>query len=390
MTFVLKYLRQVFGIYLLLFVFLVPFAHQIGDFQRKITHFLFGDAIRWISHSIFEKNSRPDFSSDSYSLGFLLLLLLFFSILLAGIIQNKGQKAAIFIGWIEEIIRFYLILVLFVYGLDKVLLMQFPVPAANIAYSNFGQLDRDILYWSVIGLSSKYQFILGITEIIGGLLLAFNRTKVVGLLLSLAIFIQVLIINIGFDISVKIFSIHLIIMVLFLLRNQLKTLFEFFVLGRSTKLVVNSQLPIFRNSIYQFSILIIVALLSSGSYWFREENRPDLQNKIGAYEVIEDSTIGNNQEFKRVFIHPEGFLIFQNSKEKMIDFYLHPTKNATEFEMEDYQKQRKLIRWKQTRSENFYELEIPSEARIIKLKKSPWKTLPAFQDDFHWFVESVN
>jgi len=79
-----------------------------------------------------------------------------------------------------------------------------------------------------MGFSPAFGIFTGLLEVIAGLLLIPRRTQTMGALMTLGIMIHVFIMNLCFDIPVKIFSFHLALMGLVLLlsyRNKLKQAF---------------------------------------------------------------------------------------------------------------------------------------------------------------------
>jgi len=73
-----------------------------------------------------------------------------------------------------------------------------------------------------------YESFTGCAEVLGGILLIFPRTTMFGALVCLAGAIQVFVLNMTYDVPVKLFSFHLILMVLFLLAPELRRLTSFF------------------------------------------------------------------------------------------------------------------------------------------------------------------
>lgn len=179
----------------------------MGDFTQFILEYFFS-----------KKKCRIDYSSDSYSMLGLIIILLLTSIIFSFLINKKWFKHFLLI--IEYICVIYISVILIKYGIDKILKAQFPEPEPNILFTRFGNLDKDILFWSTIGTSKIYNIITGSIELFSGALLLFKRTRFLGLLLAIISFTQILIINISFDISVKFFSLILLLMSLFLVRKS--------------------------------------------------------------------------------------------------------------------------------------------------------------------------
>jgi hypothetical protein len=71
-------------------------------------------------------------------------------------------------------------------------------------------------------------------EIITGLLLLNRKTITLGILMGIAVFTNVMVLNLSYDIPVKLFSMHLVIYCFYLLANDGKRLLDFFVFNRPT------------------------------------------------------------------------------------------------------------------------------------------------------------
>jgi len=71
-------------------------------------------------------------------------------------------------------------------------------------------------------------------ETIAGLLLLYRRTVTLGLFMGTGIFLNVMMINLCYDVPVKIFSAHLLLYCLFLLAHESRRVIDFFVFNKST------------------------------------------------------------------------------------------------------------------------------------------------------------
>ena len=112
--------------------------------------------------------------------------------------------------WIQVIIRYYLAYQLMHYGFNKVFKWQFFLPEPNIVYSQIGWVSRELLYWSAIGSSYWFTVIAGGLEVLAGACLLFRKSLRIGLVLSLILLSNVVLINFTFNISVKLFSLFLL------------------------------------------------------------------------------------------------------------------------------------------------------------------------------------
>ncbi len=88
------------------------------------------------------------------------------------------------------------------------------------------------LLWVFMGMSRLYSFFGGIGEMVGGLLLVVPRFTTLGALISGAMMTNVLLLNLAYDVPRKIYSIHLVLMCVFLLLPDLRRIVDFFLLNR--------------------------------------------------------------------------------------------------------------------------------------------------------------
>ena len=93
-----------------------------------------------------------------------------------------------------------------------------------------------------MGSAPAYQIFTGCAEVAGGLLLIVPRTATFGALISLAAMIQVFMLNMTYDVPVKLFAFHLILLCCFLLAPDVPRLVRFLLLHRTTSLSTEAQL----------------------------------------------------------------------------------------------------------------------------------------------------
>src|ERR1039457_5649910 len=87
--------------------------------------------------------------------------------------------------------------------------------------------------WSSVGLAPAYETFAGCAEVLAGILLIIPGTTMLGAMGCLADSIQIFTLNMTYDVPVKLFSFHLILMCLFLLAPELRRLADFLVLNRA-------------------------------------------------------------------------------------------------------------------------------------------------------------
>jgi len=168
--------------------------------------------------------------------------LLIFAALATGIwsvLDCKRENYVTPYKWFRLSIRFALASQLLVYGMAKVIPLQMPFPYLTTLLEPFHDFSPMGVLWSSIGASPAYEIFVGCAELLGGILLIFPRTTVLGALVCLADMTQVFMLNMTYDVPVKLFSLHLLLMALFLLAPEFQRLADFFfrdrVVGRSTQ-----------------------------------------------------------------------------------------------------------------------------------------------------------
>ncbi|MES2006202.1 MAG: hypothetical protein V4450_16915 [Bacteroidota bacterium] len=135
--------------------------------------------------------------------------------------------------WLRTFLRYFLILNCMVYGISKLYALQMPFPNQSQLATPLGDFLPMRLSWMFIGYSTPYQVFSGAMEVLAGLLLLNRKTITLGLFVGASVFINVMVLNLCYDIPVKIFSIHLVIYCFYLLANDAKRLVDLLVWNRS-------------------------------------------------------------------------------------------------------------------------------------------------------------
>lgn len=135
--------------------------------------------------------------------------------------------------WFRLSMRFCLAGQMMAYGMDKAVPLQMPFPFLTRLLERYGEFSPMGVLWSSIGASPAYQIFAGCAELLGGVLLIFPRTTTLGALVCLADLTQVFMLNMTYDVPVKLLSLHLILLSLVVLAPDLKRLAELFFLNRA-------------------------------------------------------------------------------------------------------------------------------------------------------------
>lgn len=136
---------------------------------------------------------------------------------------------------LRVVVRYYLAFTMFNYGFSKVFHEQMPGPGEYRLSERYGDSSPMGLLWTFMGYSAGYSFFAGAAEVVGGALVLFRRTTTLGALVIAAIMLNIELLNLNYDVPVKLYAAHLLLMALVLLAPDLKRLTDFFLLNRPTQ-----------------------------------------------------------------------------------------------------------------------------------------------------------
>ena len=113
--------------------------------------------------------------------------------------------------WFRTIVRYYIAAAALSYGLIKIFALQMTFPTISQLATPLGDLLPMRLSWLFIGYSTPYQVFSGVMEMVAGLLLLSRRATTLGLIAALGAFMNVWMINLAYDVPVKIYAGHLLL-----------------------------------------------------------------------------------------------------------------------------------------------------------------------------------
>jgi hypothetical protein len=394
-----------------LFVISLPFPyHFIPDIGKRTSPY-FEIAVKWVGNNIFHIKGAytSQIVSDSTGMYINLFLISVIAIALSflwRLFEKQERDYNRLKYWFHTIISYYLSLQLLIYGFDKLFKHQFYLPEPNTLYTPLGNLSPDILYWSTMGSSYYYSVFMGLLEVIPAALLLFQRTRLIGAVIALAVMINVIVINFSYDISVKVYSCFLLLLCFMVALPGLKKIFHLLVLnkpvdGRQWKPEINSQKKILFYSISK-AIVIGCILFESLLTYARSDNfnddrapRPFL---YGAYNVEvfarNNDTIAplltNNERLRRVFIHRRGYFITQNMNDEMHDYKMDYDLSKKELILTTTDNSKIILKYVLSGKDSILNLssEIKNQHINITARKIDLSKLPLLQQGFHWTIDS--
>lgn len=197
--------------------------------------------------------------------------------------------------WLRTIVRYYLATFALSYGIIKLFALQMPFPSLSQLATPLGDLLPMRFSWLFIGYSFKYQFFSGAMETLAGLLLLNRSTVTAGLFAATGAFLNVVMINMSYDVPVKLFASHLLFSAIFLLALDSRRLLALLVLNRPVPATTAYE-PRFTHRwqrwggwavklfiVYQ----ILVQPFQSGWERYKAANAPPVQGPLraGFYDV---------------------------------------------------------------------------------------------------------
>ena len=394
-----RFLEKSLALFFVFGFLFIPLTLNGKDWQFQLTKVLFSKPIAFIQMLFFPQALRSiDFSSDTIALNLLLLLLFLLAIVSVFLLHFLKIKTDNMVLISRVISCYYIVFILIIYGFDKVFKAQFYLPEPNILYTSFGNLSKDILYWSTLGTSRFYSISMGIIEIVTAILILFKRTRILGLLISIGVFVNIILINFGFDISVKTFSIFLLLVTLFSVYPNLKMLINFLVFQKREQLMHTNQ-EIISNPFLKIWIkFIVVGLLFLQILfpYFQSQNfNDDLQVRPflhGAYQVNQiivktDTLKTTDFPIHKIFIHRNNYIIFQGKNNVITDYHFEMDSIKKQLLLQDYKNNTICVDYDFTKKDSTFRLRFKNYSIVSKAIN--WRKLPALQNQTHYTIDQI-
>ncbi len=371
------------------FILCFPTNCQILPDVPNVLGGLLSPVIAFFGHAVFGfEDFSTEILSDSKAMYALTAFLLFFSTLVALILSILKPEIPLhkIQYWFVVLIRYYLAYQLLNYGFNKVFKWQFFMPEPNTVYTPIGQVTPGLLYWSTVGSSYAFTVFAGVLEVLCAVLLLFRKTFRAGALLGLVIMANVVAINFGFNISVKLFSTFLMALSLLILWPDLSRFKA--ILFESSEGPSKRWRPIFdkNRTLYRMTKISILLLLVFDALFIYaktgnwNDDTTDRTPLHGAYDVLD-----NTSDWKQVFFHRKGYFIVKDAEDHFIDFDIQFDTSQKRFLIE-----RGSLTYTFAYEMDANDLLILHDlmtGRKIKNRKLPYRNLPLFKDNFDWWID---
>lgn len=195
--------------------------------------------IAWTADRVF--HTRPDYVRQLTGSGdktidwvhvFLLLVFSIAATIVWSAVDRRRAHYASVHKWFHLFLRVAAGATMVGYGMAKAIPLQMPAPPLTRLLEKYGDFSPMGVLWYSIGASFPYERFAGAMELTAAVLLFVPRLSTLGAMVLVADSVQIFTLNMTYDIPVKLFSFHLILIGLVLLAPEMRRLFGVLVLNR--------------------------------------------------------------------------------------------------------------------------------------------------------------
>lgn len=212
----------------------VPYVSKVtewySDFEDKLVRFVNAKFLH-IKDELVPLSGSGD-TSWGWAQLYTFLLIGLAGCIIWSVIDRKRKSYNQADYWLCLFTRYYVAMFAFLYGIIKLFALQMSFPNYSMLATSLGDLLPMRLSWMFMGYSTPYQVFSGAMEVLAGVLLLFRRTATFGTVVATGVFINVMMMNLAYDIPVKIFSMRLVFMCFFLLAHEYDRIISFFLLNK--------------------------------------------------------------------------------------------------------------------------------------------------------------
>jgi hypothetical protein len=195
--------------------------------------------VMWVGHSILHVNPilAPTGSGDTmydWTQAFMMVVVSAV-IAIAWSLRTSATRHDKLFKWFSLFLRFMLGTTMLSYGFAKVFPLQMPTIFLSRLLEPYGNFSPMGVIWYSIGAAPGYERFIGSAEVLGGVLLFFPRTTLLGALVTFAVTTGIFMVNMTYDVPVKLFAFHLVVMSIVLFAADVPRLLDMFVFNRTVE-----------------------------------------------------------------------------------------------------------------------------------------------------------
>lgn len=261
-----------------------------GVAPRRLLAAVHDPIVGWFGHTVMRLRGTPNDSGAPWAIA-QQMVAIGFAVAVAALWSAVGRRAEYhrLHGWMRLVLRYYVAIVMLVYGGFKVIPSQFPPVSLEQLSEPVGALAPMGLLWTFMGYSTVYQVFTGFGETLGAVLLFFRKTTTAGALVLVAVLSNVALLNYAFDVPVKQLSTNLLLASIVLVVPDVRRLIAVLVLNRTAPPAdLSFQLPRWLARSRRVLKPIIVLLATCVPLVFSSRIAPQLRARpplFGIYDV---------------------------------------------------------------------------------------------------------
>ena len=206
-------------------------------FPTPFTAPLWNRFVPWVGTHLFGLKVSVSMSGNDSLYDWMLIVTELLIALLATVIwsalDRKRRDYRMLHAWLRVAVRLMLASQMLLYGMDKVVPMQFGMLNLTKMAMPMGARTPFSVLWDFMAASTLYTVFAGSVEVVGGLLLLVPELTTLGASICTAAMTNVFVLNLAYDVPVKGRSLHLLLLSIFLLLPDLPRLTNIFVLHRT-------------------------------------------------------------------------------------------------------------------------------------------------------------
>jgi hypothetical protein len=222
----------------------IPF--HVGEHIESWLEWPFGHAAQWLSLHVFHftgvgarlhGSGSGDRLLDWIAMGIMLVVAFVAGSVwtLLAELRSPARRSLAYprlFFWFRLTLRLTLGFAMLSYGSAKLFPLQMGPPSLAVLNEPLGNTSPMMMLWTLIGLNPVYEMICGAAEMVAGVLILFRRTALLGTLLTAFLTTNIVLYNFCYDVPVKIYAAHLLLMSLALLVPWTPALVNFFILHK--------------------------------------------------------------------------------------------------------------------------------------------------------------
>ena len=278
----------------------IPYVDKAAELYNSLWVWI----VPRVSRAAFNKevasvfNGSGDRAFDFLLVACLLLIALVITVIWT-VLDRKRLSYPTLYRWLNLYVRFSLGTTMIGYGAFKVISSQFVSPSLERLMQSYGDSSPMGLLWTFMGASEPYTMFVGFAEMSAGILLFPRKTSTLGALMSIGVLSNVVALNFGYDVPVKLYSMHLLAMAIFLLIPDARRLANFFILNRPAEVV--SEQPLFRRPAWHRGALVVaslflIAVVGTSLYQSYDQRRFLMSMRSPLYGIweVEEFSLGQS------------------------------------------------------------------------------------------------